>query len=146
MKLKLATKYHGEQIVEEKEIIHFEKGIPGFDEEKEFVLLPFMDDSVFMILQSVLTPGLAFVIADPFHFFKEYDFTLEDQVVDALQLESEKNVTVFVILTVQDPFQNTTANLKAPVVINTEKKLGKQVILTNTEYGTRHSIFQAVVK
>jgi flagellar assembly factor FliW len=146
MKLKLATKYHGEQMVEEKEIIRFEKGIPGFDEEKEFVLLPFADDSVFMILQSVTNPGLAFIISDPFYFFKEYEFNLDDQIVDVLQLTTEKDVAIFVILTVQDPFQRTTANLQAPIVINTEKKLGKQIILTNTDYGTRHSIFQEVAK
>jgi flagellar assembly factor FliW len=146
MKLKLETKYHGEHSIEEKEIIRFEMAIPGFDEEKEFVLLPFGDDSVFMILQSVLTPSLAFVIANPFHFFQKYDFNLDEQVVDSLQLSSEKDVAVYVILTVQDPFQKTTANLQAPIVINSEKKLGKQVILTKTDYGTRHSIFQEVAK
>ncbi|MBM6619042.1 flagellar assembly protein FliW [Bacillus suaedaesalsae] len=144
--MKLATKYHGEIEIEEKEIIRFEKGIPGFDEEQSFVILPFSDDSIFMILQSVTTPALAFVIADPFQFYKEYDFTLEDQTVEALELTSEKDVSIYVILTVQDPFQKTTANLQAPIVINNVKKLGKQVILTGTDYGTRHSIFQQMVK
>jgi flagellar assembly factor FliW len=146
VKLKLVTKYHGEQMVEENEVFRFENGIPGFDDEKEFVLLPFTDDSVFMILQSVTTPALAFVLADPFHFFKEYDFNLEEQVVDSLQLTSEKDVGVYVILTVQDPFQKTTANLQAPIIINATKRLGKQVILTNTKYESKHAIFQEVVK
>ncbi|KAA0548628.1 flagellar assembly protein FliW [Bacillus sp. BGMRC 2118] len=144
--MKLATKYHGEIEIEEKEIIRFENGIPGFDNEHEFVILPFLDDSVFMILQSVTTSALAFVISNPFEFYKDYDFILDDQTVDALELSSEKDVLVSVILTVQDPFEKSTANLQAPVVINVEKKLGKQVILTNTTYGTRHSIFQEVVE
>jgi flagellar assembly factor FliW len=146
MKLRLETRYHGEQEIDEKEIIWFEKGIPGFLEEKKFVLLPYSDDSVFFILQSAATPGLAFVIADPFIFFKRYDFTLEDQVVHALELTSKEKVAVYVILTIRDPFQETTVNLQAPVVINIEKRLGKQVILTGTEYHTKHSIFQEVIK
>ncbi|NEY72259.1 flagellar assembly protein FliW [Bacillus mesophilus] len=144
--MRLETRYHGEQEIDENEIILFEKGIPGFLEEKKFVLLPYSDDSVFFILQSALTAGLAFVIADPFIFFKEYDFTLEDQVVHSLELTAEENVAVYVILTVQDPFQKTTVNLQAPVVINIEKRLGKQVILTGTDYHTKHSIFKEAVK
>jgi flagellar assembly factor FliW len=146
MKLKIETKYHGKQEIDVKEIITFENGIPGFLEEKKFVVLPYSNESIFHILQSTETTELAFVIADPFVFFKEYDFTLEDQVVNSLELDSEKNVSVFVILTIQDSFEKTTANLQAPLVINMEKKLGKQVILTGTEYNTKHSIFYEMVK
>ncbi|MFS0864953.1 flagellar assembly protein FliW [Fredinandcohnia sp. 179-A 10B2 NHS] len=140
--MKLHTKYHGEISIEETEIITFENGIPGFLEEKKFVFLPFGDDSVFFIMQSVGTSELAFVVASPFAFFNEYDFTLEEQVVEQLQLDSEKDVTVYVILTVQEPFDRSTANLQGPVVVNNKMKLGKQVILTNTSYQTKHLIFK----
>jgi flagellar assembly factor FliW len=146
MKLKVATKYHGEQMIEAKDIIRFEQGIPGFNKEKQFVILPYTEDSLFFILQSVSTPPLAFVIVNPFHFFKEYDIKIEDQVIETLQLSAEKDVTVFVILTVLDPFDKTTANLQAPVIINNEKRLGKQIILTGTDYQTKHTIFQTMVK
>lgn len=146
MKLKLETKYHGEQVIDEKDIITFENGVPGFLEETEFVIFPYDDDSVFFILQSVKTAGLAFVIVSPFVFFKDYDFNLDESVVEALDITSEKEVAVFVILTVKDPFQQTTANLQAPVIFNVEKKMGKQVILTGTSYETRHIIFQEVMR
>lgn len=92
------------------------------------------------------TAGLAFVIVSPFVFFKDYDFNLDESVVEALDITSEKEVAVFVILTVKDPFQQTTANLQAPVIFNVEKKMGKQVILTGTSYETRHIIFQEVMR
>ncbi|WP_077619696.1 flagellar assembly protein FliW [Bacillus sinesaloumensis] len=142
--MKLDTKYHGEIHIDENEIITFENGIPGFLEDKKFVILPFGEETGISILQAVENVQLAFVITDPFFFFKEYDFTIEDQVVDQLQLESEKDVIVYVILTVQDPFEKTTANLQAPIVINNKEKLGKQVILTNTSYQTKHNIFDKV--
>ncbi|WP_099361307.1 flagellar assembly protein FliW [Fredinandcohnia onubensis] len=142
--MRIDTKYHGEIHIEEKEIITFANGLPGFLEEKKFVMLPFGDDTGISILQSVGTDQLAFVVTTPFFFFKEYDFALDDQVVDQLQLISEEDVTMFVILTVEDPFEKTTANLQAPVVINNKKQLGKQVILNNTRYQTKHKIFEKV--
>lgn len=140
--MKIDTKYHGELQIDENEIITFANGIPGFLEEKEFVILPFGEETGISIMQAVENSQLAFVVTDPFFFFKDYDFTIDDQVVEQLQLESEKDVTVYVILTVQDPFEKTTANLQAPVVINHKKQLGKQVILTNTNYQTKHSLFE----
>lgn len=140
--MKIDTKYHGELHIEENQIITFANGIPGFLEEKEFVILPFGEETGISIMQAVENSQLAFVVTDPFFFFKDYDFTIDDQVVEQLQLESEKDVTVYVILTVQDPFEKTTANLQAPVVINHKKQLGKQVILTNTNYQTKHSLFE----
>ncbi|WP_453993451.1 flagellar assembly protein FliW [Bacillus nitroreducens] len=140
--MKIDTKYHGELQIDENEIITFANGIPGFLEEKEFVILPFGEETGISIMQAVENSQLAFVVTDPFFFFKDYDFTIDDQVVEQLQLESEEDVTVYVILTVLDPFEKTTANLQAPVVINHTKQIGKQVILTNTNYQTKHSLFE----
>jgi len=138
--MKIATKYHGQCEIEEKHIFVFEQGIPGFLDEKRFVLLPFAETPI-VILQSVQTPELGFAMVNPFLYFPDYDFELDECSVSQLQLSAEKEVVVYVILTVADPFEKTTANLQAPVVLNSEKKLGKQVILTNTSYRTKHRLF-----
>jgi flagellar assembly factor FliW len=140
--MKIDTKYHGSVEIKTDEVLSFEKGIPGFIYETEFIVLPLSDDEIFYVMQSVSTPELAFVISSPFNFFKEYDIKLEDQVVEELGLESEKDVVVYSILTVQDPFNNTTANLQAPVIINSKNRKAKQVILHNAESGTKHPIFE----
>lgn len=140
--MKIDTKYHDKVHIEENEIITFTNGIPGFLDEKKFVILPFGDDTGISIMQPIENAQLAFVVTNPFFFFKEYDFAIDDQIVELLQLDSEKDVTVYVILSVKEPFEKTTANLQAPVVINNKKQLGKQVILTNTSYQTKHKIFE----
>lgn len=137
----IKTKYHGELEIQMEDIIHFERGIPGFLDEKEFVILPLSKNQIFSVMQSVITPLLAFVITNPFHFFQDYDFKLEDLAIEELELQSEKEVQLFSILTCAEPFENTTANLQAPVVINTSNKRAKQVILNNTIYITKHRIF-----
>lgn len=140
--MKIATKYHGEKEIQEKEVITFPQAIPGFPEEKEFVLLSLDDESQFIVLQSVENQQLAFVLSNPFTFFKEYDFTLDDHIVELLELESEEDIQVFSILTVKDPFEKTTANLQAPVVINSKRNIAKQVILSEPNYDTKHPLFQ----
>ncbi|WP_423408246.1 flagellar assembly protein FliW [Heyndrickxia sp. MSNUG] len=139
--MKLNTKYHNEVEIQESEVLHFEKGIPGFPDEKRFVILPLNEDGSFSVMQSVGTEGLALVIVNPFDFFKDYDFQLEDSVVEELVLRSDKDVLVYSILTVEDPFEKTTANLQAPVIINKSNNKAKQVILVDEKYKTKHNLF-----
>jgi flagellar assembly factor FliW len=138
----IKTKYHGEIAINKEDILHFEKGIPGFLDEKEFVVLPLSDDQTFSIMQSVNTSYIAFVISSPFNFFKDYEFKLEDAVLEELEIKAEGDVQVFSILSVGDPFEKTTANLQAPVIINSSNHQAKQVILNDQRYQTKHSIFQ----
>ncbi|WP_078543850.1 flagellar assembly protein FliW [Litchfieldia alkalitelluris] len=140
--MKIQTKYHGEVEIDEKDVFRFEHGIPGFLEEKQFVLLPFTDDSLFMILQSLNTEELGFVLTNPFNFFKDYDIELPEHVVEELEIESENDVVIYSILTVQDPFEKTTCNLQAPVILNEKQRQGRQVILSNTSYTTKHYLVE----
>jgi flagellar assembly factor FliW len=135
--MKLRTKF--EEIVEIKEsdILKFEQGLPGFEEEKQFILIP-MEGTPFSILQSVATIELAFVTADPFVFFKEYDFELSALVQEQLHIGKSSDVLVRVIVTVSEPFDKSTANLQAPIIINQKSNAGKQVVLTDSRYQTRH--------
>ena len=144
--MKIQTKYHGEVEISEQEIWEFSNGIPGFLDEKQFTILQFPDNDVFFILQSIKNQSLGFVITNPFTFFKEYDFKIDDGSVEQLDLESESDVLVYVILTVQEPFESTTANLQAPLIMNIKNKTAKQLILTETSYQTKHIIMPAQLK
>lgn len=143
--MKIETKYHGVQDINEEAMLNFDSGIPGFPEEKKFVLLP-LDESTLLVMQSVTTPQIGFVVADPFAFFPYYDFKLSESTVEQLALEQPEDAVVYTILTVQDPFEHTTANLQAPVVINRMNNKAKQVILTELNYKTRHPLFGQKVK
>ncbi len=139
----IETRYFGEVDIEEKGIITFVQGLPGFIDEKRFVVIPFAEEETpLSILQSVKTPSLAFVIANPFLFFQDYEFTMPDAVTAQLDIKDEKEVAVFVILTVQDPFDKTTANLKAPLVFNVQKGTGKQIVLNDENYHTKHQFLR----
>jgi flagellar assembly factor FliW len=80
-------------------------------------------------------------VTDPFVFFKEYDFELDQSSVESLGNPSEKEVQVLSILTVRETLNESTANLQAPIILNLANRKGKQVILTNSDYQTKHLIF-----
>lgn len=139
--MKIQTKYHGEKEIQEADVLTFVNGLPGFEDEKQFVLLAFPGNTVFYALQSVSTSELSFIVADPFPFFLDYQIKIDDAAIEALAIEKEEDVTLLAILTVRDPFEQTTANLQAPIVINKQSQTGRQVILTGTAYETRHALF-----
>ncbi|MCM3162338.1 flagellar assembly protein FliW [Metabacillus litoralis] len=144
--MELNTKYHGVINIEEEEIIRFESGIPGFSEETKFILLPLEENSPYYIMQSLKTSELGFVVTEPFSFFKDYEFRLGESEKEALNIKEDSKIQVLSILSLKEPFSNTTANLQAPVVINHTNKLAKQIILNDTKYTTRHKLSSEVVK
>ncbi|MBU8731777.1 flagellar assembly protein FliW [Cytobacillus oceanisediminis] len=137
--MNIQTKFHGVQEINQDDIINFPSGIPGFLEEKEFYILPLEGTDLF-VLQSVKTPEVAFIVTDPFVLFPQYEFDLPKEALEKLEIQTDKDVATFAILTVRDPFEETTANLQAPLVINQTKKIGKQIILNQTPYQTKHEI------
>ncbi|WP_226670817.1 flagellar assembly protein FliW [Metabacillus litoralis] len=140
--MNLETKYHGVIEVLEKEIIHFQNGIPGFQDEKDFVLISLEEGSPFWIFQSLNTPQLGFVTVEPFQYFTKYEFEISEKDRSNLGLESEKDVVIWVILTIKEPFRESTANLQAPIIINRNNRKAKQIILNDTNYKTRERLFQ----
>ncbi|WP_205603372.1 flagellar assembly protein FliW [Heyndrickxia shackletonii] len=139
--MKLQTKYHGEIEIKKDDILTFTNGLPGFPDEREFILLPLQENQLFSILQSLQTKEVAFVLTSPFEFFSEYEIQLDSQTLEQLEIKNDKDVTVMVILTVHDPFNQTTANLQAPIVTNIKNRQSKQLILNDSRYKTKHPIF-----
>ncbi|MGN0940247.1 MAG: flagellar assembly protein FliW [Selenomonadaceae bacterium] len=139
---KIQTVRFGEIDVDEKNIIHFADGMPAFETEHDYVIIPFDEGSPYVFLQSVKTPELAFLITMPFIFFPDYEFKLEEDVMAKLDVKTVDDMLVYVIITVPDGnIKDMTANLMAPVVINKNTNEARQVVLDNSRYTTKHRLF-----
>ena len=139
------TKYLGEVEIEASEILSFHHGLLGFQEYKEFILLPLDADLPLALLQSTEEVSIGFIVALPFAFKQDYAFDLSDEDKYDLQIEKEEDVLTYSIVTLQETFAESTINLLAPVVININKKIGKQIVLQdNKEYSLRFPIKQTV--
>src|SRR5690554_4086507 len=100
--MKIESTRFGTIEITEEDILHFPLGIPGFLHEKEFVLLPHGEDSPFSFLQSVNEPNLSFLLVEPFAFFQDYEFRLDDSVVKEMELTEDNPPQVLVIATVKE--------------------------------------------
>ncbi|HLR08879.1 MAG TPA: flagellar assembly protein FliW [Bacillota bacterium] len=138
--MQLKTKYLGTVEVDPSDCIHFPAGLPGFGDETEFVLLDLPGNPIFQIFQSTKTTAIAFVVTNPHYFYQDYTFTLEDHIVKSLAIEHERDVVVLSIVTLKDPFEKSTLNLQAPVIINSRTKMGRQYILNDDAFPIRAPI------
>ena len=139
---KIATNRFGELDIEESDIIHFPQGIPAFEEEREFVLLPYDENCPYYYLQSAKRSELAFLLTEPFIFFPEYTIEIDDETVDELKIKNQDNVETYVILTIPNgSVRYMTANLLAPIILNSENMQAKQIIMDKSSYKTKHRLF-----
>lgn len=144
--MNIETKFFGNFDISDYPVIAFPKGLPAFEDEQQFVVLPFDEGTPFYVLQSVNRAETAFVMVDPFQFFSDYKVKLPDGTVEHLQIEKEDDIAIFTLLTVQEPFNKTTTNLQAPIIINAKAKRGEQLILLHEQYETKHYLFPQEAK
>lgn len=136
----IETREFGQIEIKDDDVIEFPKGLPGFPDQDEFVLLPLNDESPFIIMQSVNEPALAFVTLEPSAILDGYDFELSDSTQEMLALESHEDVGVLIIATIKEKVDDITVNLAAPVVFNINERLGRQVILDNENYPVKYRL------
>ena len=139
---KVYTSRFGEIEVDEKKIVHFKNGIPAFEDEHEFVILPYEDESPYYFMQSVNSPDLAFLLTIPFLFFNDYTFEIDESTVKELDIKNQDAVFFYSMITIPNgSIRYMTANLVAPIVLNADNMQAKQVVLEKSNYTTKHRLF-----
>ena len=132
----------GDVDTDEDKIVHFKHGIPAFEEEHEFLIIPYDEESPYYFMQSLKTPELAFLITTPFIFFPEYMIEIDDETIEELDIKKQEDVMLYTLITIPNgSVRYMTANLLAPVVINTENMQAKQMVMEKTRYTTKHRLF-----
>jgi flagellar assembly factor FliW len=137
----LETKHFGEIELDEKSILKFDSGLPGFENVREYILIDSPDEqSIFKWLQSVDEPALAFAIVNPFLVKTDYDFEIGDEDARMLEIDNAEDVVVYSILVVPEDLTKVSMNLKAPLIINARNKKGAQIVLDTDKYTVRHYV------
>jgi flagellar assembly factor FliW len=143
----LQSKYFGRIEFAEEKIITFEHGIIAFEGMKRFFIIDNEDENnPLWWLQSVDDPEILFVVINPFTFKPDYDFELLPQDAEELEIEKPEDVVVLAIVVVPEDIKQMTANLLAPVIINIRQRKGKQVVLQDKRYSTKHLIIEELAK
>ena len=135
----LQTKYFGQQDCPEEQALHFPRGLFGFEEEKEFYLLPFEGSSGSQhCYQSAATPHLAFVAMNPFHLKPDYAPVLTGEELHMLGAERSEDLCFYTLCVVRSPVADSTVNLRCPVAVNDRTRQALQVILETEAYQMHH--------
>jgi flagellar assembly factor FliW len=139
---KIHTVRFGDIEVPEEKIVHFAQGIPAFEEEHEFLIIPYEENSPYFFLQSLSSPDLAFLMTIPFLFFADYEFEVDDETERQLGIQRQSDILVYALLTIpQGRVKDMTANLMAPIVLNQRTMQAKQLVLERSRYTTKHRLF-----
>ena len=138
--MKVNSTRFGTRDVKKEDILTFPEGLVGFAACKKFFVYNKEKNLPFFWLQSIDDPKLAFVIADPALFFPDYKISARRQELAVIDAKDTKDLIICVIISIsQNPFR-MSANLQGPLVINTVNHKGKQLVLVDTNYNTRHAI------
>ncbi len=161
--MQLLTKHFGELEIDERKVIDFPTGLPGFQDCKQFILLDCNGQTVdkikpkeeyktddfyansFYWLQSVENGNLAFVLLDICTIMPGYNPIFYDEQLKELGA-STTGFLILNIAVIPEDINNMTVNLRAPVLINFSMCLGKQLIAANEEYHVRHKVLEEIIK
>ncbi len=146
----IQTSRFGSITVLEKDLIHFEEGLLGFTELRQFVLLDDPEDDIFIWLQSCENANLAFPVLEPELISAGYQIELSLRDKQLLDVDASSQCTCLSIITIPTDPTEMTANLKAPIIINRTKMKARQCVFQSNKLAIREPIFaklqQRIVK
>ncbi|MBI5308733.1 MAG: flagellar assembly protein FliW [Planctomycetes bacterium] len=138
--LNISTQKLGDLFINKENIIVFKEGLFGFESLKEFVIINIEECRPFEWLVSVENPEITFPVINPIPFFTDYQPMQQIEDLAVLETKDPKCIETFCIVTLGDKPENATVNLKGPILINTQNKLGKQFVLLEDYYSLNHPL------
>lgn len=129
----------GEFDLKDNEIITFPQGVPGFENLRKFAVVSLEESAPLCWLVSLEDDAVSLPLIDPWIILEDYEVELSENELKLLKVEDPGDLVVWTVVTIPVGKPNeSTVNLKAPIVINLRSGIGAQIILE--KYELRHSI------
>lgn len=137
------TKFFGEVDLPEEKILTFDRGLIGFEDYKRYTILYDCEKESNNIswLQSVDEPSFAIPIIKPWLVREDYNPVVEDELLQGLGELTDDNLVILLTMNVPADLKNMSANLKAPIVINSDTRKGAQVVVENQDYEIHFKVY-----
>lgn len=129
--MKLDTTRFGTVEIQADDILFFRYGLFGFEEQQQWVLLSDTNNAAVAWLQSMQRADLAMPVISPRRFVSEYQVQLDERQISLLNLTREDQA--YVLSIVSRNGQELTTNLRAPIVVNLDRRLGCQVVTADEQ-------------
>jgi flagellar assembly factor FliW len=118
------------------------KPVLGFEHLKQYCIIEREDCRPFLWYQSIDDPAVAFPLVNPLLFRSDYRIEVNPKEIEELHIRDISNVETYAIVTIPANPQEMTINLQGPILINTETRLAKQLVLVNSDYHIKHSLVE----
>lgn len=129
--MKWFSRQFGEIDFEPENVYEFAEGLIGFEQLKRFIIVTDPACEPFRWLVSVEDQDTSFPILDP------------NVVVEDYRIELPNDKThVAVVAVLKDPVEQSTVNLRSPILFDTVKRTAQQVVLEHDVYAIHHPLVQ----
>ena len=122
--------------------IDLPSGLIGLPTLRRFEVTALTDSWPFLNLRSLGEEELHFLAVAPQNLIPDYELEIHDADAEALELDSAEDAIIYNIVTVHPGArQYVTANLIGPIVVNRRTRIGKQLILANSDqFSAKHAL------
>lgn len=124
--MQISTSHFGPVEIEVDDILLFPHGVVAFEDCRHWVLLADSDNDALAWLQNVTRPEVALPVVSPRRFAPHYSVHVSRGQL--LPLEFSQFDHAYVLAVVSKSDGDLTLNLKAPLIVNLDRRLGRQVI------------------
>ncbi|MEA2091589.1 MAG: flagellar assembly protein FliW [Campylobacterota bacterium] len=99
-------------------------------------------DELFSTMQDTDNTEISFTMVNPYSL-REYSFDLPTDIKIILDINEKSNISVYNVIVIQKPLENSTVNFLAPIIVNNDNKKIAQAVLDakkHPEFGMAESI------
>jgi flagellar assembly factor FliW len=141
--MEIETKQFGPMEIEDDRIYTMPEGMPGFLNMKRFVIIEREEIWPFSCYQCLDDPLLSFYIMSPTLFYADYSIDMTQGIREAgWEGDRPEDITLYVIVNTSAGVpEKITANLMAPLLVNTRRLEAEQLVIQNSTYSHQHPIF-----
>jgi flagellar assembly factor FliW len=125
----IETTRFGDLVIHEEHLLSFPAGMLGLEECRQWVLLADTSNDALGWLQSADRAEIAMAVVSPRRFVPDYQVRVSRRDIQAIDVQDPTQSQVLVIVGKNE--RSVTLNLKAPLLLNMEQQIGRQVIVTN---------------
>lgn len=118
-------------------VIEFVRPVPGFPDQRRFVLTRIDEEGLLYALRALDEPRLRFLVVAPAPFFPDYEPEIDDDTLALLDVRDADRLLVLLVVSAAETAAAATANLLAPIVVDQVSRRAAQVVLTGSEFPLR---------
>jgi flagellar assembly factor FliW len=127
--MRIETLRFGTLEIDPAVLITLPSGLIGLPQRKRFVVLELEGGAPLGWLQCVDDPSFGVPVADPGVFRADYRIAVAAEEVAEITLDTVEDAAILIVTTIAPGGTQVTGNLRAPILINAHKRLGRQVVL-----------------